>query len=107
MDLDILKYLLKLLYDVHKEQEKQLQKSPANDFESDNDDIEIDHQISYTLILNTLYYLILKADKETLKQYIGQCPRMYSMKLLESFEQPLETEYMKNCYQKLKEVLEE
>ncbi|XP_065369706.1 protein saal1 [Calliphora vicina] len=108
LDLDIVRYLLKLLYHVDKEQEKQLQKSAtANDFESDDDDdTEIDHQISYTIILNTLYYLVLKADKEILKQYVSTCPRMYTVKLLESFEQPLETEYMKNCYQKLKEALD-
>lgn len=99
--------MLKLLYEVDKEQEKQLQKSSkAKDFESDDDDTEIDHQISYTLILNTLYYLVLKADKETLKQYVSACPLKYSVKLLESFEQPLETEYMKNCYQNLKKALD-
>ncbi|KAM7341900.1 protein SAAL1 [Cochliomyia hominivorax] len=108
LDLDILKYLLQLLHDVDKEQEKLMQKSEQNnDFESDNDDTEIDHQISYTLILNTLYYLLLKADKDKLKQYISECPRLYAEKLLESFEQPLETDYMKNCYQKLKEALDE
>ncbi|XP_023306741.2 protein SAAL1 [Lucilia cuprina] len=111
LDLDIFSYLLKLFYHVDKEQEKQLQKTAAasNEFESDNDDDddnEIDHQISYTIILNTLYYLLLKADKDLLKQYVAACPRIYSVKLLESFEQPLETDYMKNCYGKLKEALD-
>lgn len=106
--MDILKYLLKLLYDVDKEQEKQLNKT-THDFESDDEDedTEIDHQISYSLILNTLHYLILKTDKKQLKQCLETNPRNYSLKLLESFQEPLETEYLKNCYQKLKDVLGE
>lgn len=105
--MDILKYLLKLLYDVDKEQEKQLSKT-THDFETEDEDEdnEIDHQISYSLILNTLHYLILKTDKEQLKQCLEANPRNYSIKLLDSFQLPLETEYLKNCYQKLKDVLD-
>lgn len=106
VDSTILSCLLKLLYAVDEEQTKKNHTfSQYNGSESDDD--EIDHQISYTLVLNSLHYLIFKADSEMLKQYIYECPRIYIEKLLQTFEEPFDSEYVKSCYLKLKTVLDE
>lgn len=106
--MEIAQYLLKLFFEVSKSHEETLNKaSKPKEFEDDADDEnELDYQQIVLLVLNTIYFLILKADKDALKQCISVCPRKYANKVMETFQEPVETESLKACSQKLKDVLE-
>lgn len=105
--MEIAQHLLKFHFIASKCLEERLIKSQKkNDFEDDTDDAnDIDYDVLLTVILNTIYFLILKADKDMLSQCFSICPRKYSIILLDSFQQPIESESLKTCYIKLKDVL--
>ncbi|XP_075169095.1 protein SAAL1 [Haematobia irritans] len=106
-DLEIAQCLLKLHFNVSAIHENT--KPPkTNDFESDEDDdgkFE-DYDLLLTVLLNTIYFLIHKADKDMLKQFISVCPRKYISKLMDTLQEPIESESLKSCYDKLKDALE-
>ncbi|XP_013108627.1 protein saal1 [Stomoxys calcitrans] len=108
-DLDIAQCLLKLHFNVSSTIEENLTKDPkANDFESVDDGMEqVEYEQVLAIILNTINFLILKVDKDALKQCISLCPRKYVMKVMDTFQEPIESESLKTCYSKLKDALEE